>query len=254
MSEPLPLHQYKRFSALPWLTHGITTRHGGVSEGRMASLNTSFTVEDEVERVEENLRRIGDRLDVERDHLYWAYQVHGNAVTFVDGASPARPRCDILLTDKPDRALLLRYADCTPVLLVDPRTRTVGVVHAGWRGTALRAAGTAVRAMAERFGTRPRDVAAAVGPAIGPCCYEVGRDVEQAFEDRPWLLDRQPNGKAHLDLWSANRDSLVEAGVPAEQVEVAGLCTRCHADEFFSHRANEGELAGRFAAVIGIRR
>lgn len=141
---------------------------------------------------------------------------------------------------------MLRYADCTPVLLADPRRRVVGVVHAGWRGSAVRAAGAAVERMAEAFGSQPGDIVAGIGPAIGPCCYEVGHDVVDAFgPERTSLFE---SGK--LDLWAANRQALVEAGVPDEQIEVAGVCTRCHADQFFSHRANGGQPAGRFAGVI----
>jgi copper oxidase (laccase) domain-containing protein len=111
----------------------------------------------------------------------------------------------------------------------------------------VRAAGAAVRALREVFGSDPRDIVAGIGPAIGPCCYTVGQDVREAFSDRPHLFS-----DGRLDLWAANRQALVEAGVPAEHIEVAGICTRCEAERFFSHRANHGQPAGRFAALIGI--
>jgi YfiH family protein len=135
------------------------------------------------------------------------------------------------------------------VLLADPKQRAVAAVHAGWRGSAVRAAGAAVEALHERFGSRPRDIVAGIGPAIGPCCYTVGQDVVDAFADRPALL-AQTDVQRRLDLWQANYQALVEAGVPAAQIEVASICTKCHADRFFSHRANGGQPAGRFAAVI----
>jgi polyphenol oxidase len=125
----------------------------------------------------------------------------------------------------------------------------VAAVHAGWRGSAVRAAGAAVEALQDAFGSRPHDIVAGIGPAIGPCCYVVGPDVVDAFGDRPELLSRDQVG-TKLDLWEANRQALLEAGVPAEQIEVAGVCTQCEADRFFSHRANTGQPAGRFAAVI----
>jgi polyphenol oxidase len=118
-------------------------------------------------------------------------------------------------------------------------------VHAGWRGSAVRAAGAAVDALQGAFGSRPRDIVAGIGPAIGPCCYSVGQDVVDAFADRPELF---ADGK--LDLWAANRQALLEAGVLAEHIEVAGVCTQCESERFFSHRANGGQPAGRFAAVI----
>jgi copper oxidase (laccase) domain-containing protein len=126
----------------------------------------------------------------------------------------------------------------------------VAVAHAGWRGSAVKAAAAAANAMVEQFGSNPRDLVAGIGPAIGPCCYVVGQDVVDAFADRPWAIVRPEGQQVRLDLWEANRHALVEAGVPAEQVELAGICTQCQADRFFSHRANGGELAGRFAALV----
>jgi YfiH family protein len=176
--------------------------------------------------------------------------VHGRAVVRVAPDTPPRPKCDVLVTDDPDCVLMLRFADCTPVLIADPRRSAVAAVHAGWRGSAVRAAGAAVAAMAAAFGSNPRDLVAGIGPAIGPCCYVVGPDVEAAFADRPWAMVRPAGQQMRLDLWEANRRALVEAGVPADQVEVAGICTQCQAERFFSHRANGGQPAGRFAALI----
>ena len=151
----------------------------------------------------------------------------------------------MLVTDSPDKTLMLRYADCTPVLLADTKRSVIGAVHAGWRGSAVRAAGAAVEALQQRFGSRPQDLVAGIGPAIGPCCYTVGRDVVDAFADRPGLFR-----DGRLDLWEANRQALLEAGMPTEQIDVARICTQCESDRFFSHRANQGQPAGRFAAVI----
>jgi len=241
----LELLTFRNLSEVAGVVHGVSTRAGGVSSGRCASLNVSHTVGDASENVEENLSRLAAALDTERDRLFSPYQVHGREVTVVDADTPPRPRCDVLITDSADRTLLLRYADCTPVLLADARLGVVGAVHAGWRGSVVRAASAAVEAMSDVFGSRPGDIVAGIGPAIGPCCYQVGADVVEAFADRPELF---ANGK--LDLWAANRLALIEAGVPAAQIEVAGICTQCEADRFFSHRANGGQPAGRFAAVI----
>ena len=144
---------------------------------------------------------------------------------------------------------MLRFADCTPVLLADPKQRVVAAVHAGWRGSAVRAASAAVEALRDRFGSRPWDIVAGIGPAIGPCCYTVGDDVLEAFADRPELFTAG-NGGQRLDLWAANQQALIESGLPAEHIEVAGVCTQCQSQRFFSHRANGGQPAGRFAALI----
>jgi YfiH family protein len=239
------LFQFSNLAQIPGVVHGVTTRAGGVSQGRCESLNVSYSVCDASENVDENLRRVAEAVGSRREELFAAYQVHGRSVTVVDEASDGRSRCDVLITSSPSKTLMLRYADCTPVLLADTRRRAIGVVHAGWRGSAVRAASAAVEAMSQAFGSRPRDLVAGIGPAIGPCCYVVGGDVFDAFADRSELF----NGP-RLDLWEANRRALVAAGVPAESIEVAGVCTQCHADEYFSHRANGGQPAGRFAGVI----
>jgi len=241
----LDLFQFANLSSVPGLAHAITTRVGGVSSGRCESLNVSYSVGDEAENVDENVRRISEAVGTRRDDLFSAYQVHGRAVTVVDADTPPRPRCDVLITSSPRRTLMLRFADCTPVLLVDPKQRAAAAVHAGWRGSAARAAGAAVSALREVFGSRPGDILAGIGPAIGPCCYTVGPDVVEAFGDRPELFhDRK------LDLWEANRQALIEAGLEPSSIEMARLCTRCESDRFFSHRANGGQPAGRFAALI----
>jgi polyphenol oxidase len=241
----LELFQFENLSQIPGLVHGISTRTGGVSAERCASLNVSYSVGDATENVDENLRRVADAVGTERAKLFVPYQVHGREVTLVDADTPDRPRCDVLISRSAEKSLMLRYADCTPVLLADPKRRAVAAVHAGWRGSAVRAAGAAVDALHQAFGSDPGDIVAGIGPAIGPCCYAVGQDVFDAFADRPELF---ANGK--LDLWTANRQALLETGVLAEHIEVAGVCTRCESERFFSHRANGGLPAGRFAAVI----
>jgi polyphenol oxidase len=243
------LFRFDNLAQVPGIAHGISTRSGGVSQGRCESLNVSYSVGDTRENVDENIRRVSTALGSRREDLFSAYQVHGRDVTIVepDSSAEPRPRCDVLVTSSAARTLMLRYADCTPVLLADPRRRVVAAVHAGWRGSAVRAAGAAVEALRDAFGSRPADIVAGIGPAIGPCCYVVGQDVVEAFADRPDLFS---NGR--LDLWEANRQALVEAGVPSEQIEVAGVCTQCESERFFSHRANDGQPAGRFAALIRI--
>jgi polyphenol oxidase len=241
------LFRFDNLAQVPGVVHGISTRSGGVSEGRCESLNVSYSVGDRPENVDENLRRLSLELGAQPGDLFSAYQVHGRDVTIVepDTLAEPRPRSDVLLTRTAARTLMLRYADCTPVLLADPKQRVIAAVHAGWRGSAVRAAGAAVEALTAAFGSRPQDIVAGIGPAIGPCCYVVGQDVVDAFADRPELFSG-----AKLDLWEANRQALIDAGVPPQHIEVAGVCTRCESERFFSHRANAGQPAGRFAALI----
>ena len=186
-------------------------------------------------------------------------QVHGREVTVIrtGWAAPAtRPEADVLVSDNPDVALAVRAADCVPLLMADPRTHAVAAVHAGWRGTAANAAGAAVDALVREFGARPRDLIAAIGPAIGACCYEVGPELVEAFVDAGnsrehaarWFMS--PAGaRPRLDTWAANRDQLMDAGLLEENIHLSGLCTASNLDLFPSFRV-EKEAAGRLAGVI----
>jgi hypothetical protein len=168
-------------------------------------------------------------------------------------------KADGIITDTPGLPLTQRYADCTPLILYDPHRHVVGLGHAGWRGTVAGMAAALVQAITAAFGSDPGDLVAVVGPAIGPCCYEVGPEVVEAvqvtFPAADALLSRSGNGVAvpaspHFDLWAANRWQLEQAGV--SQIEVAGLCTRCQHATFFSHRG-DGPVTGRFGAVVMLK-
>lgn len=244
-----------RFGERGDLRHGVFTRLGGVSAPPFATLNTGHTVGDDLPAVAENHRRICGALDVDVASIASGYQVHGADVALIgpQDRGGVRPSTDVLLTNQPGIPLMQRFADCTPLVLYDPVHRVLGLAHAGWRGTVLGVALEAVRAMVQAFGSRLADIIAGVGPSIGPCCYEIGpqvaTQVRDAFpEGDRWLLP-QASGAIHLDLWAANREQLAAAGVG--QVEVAGLCTACHTEEFFSHRA-EGGRTGRFGVMAAL--
>ncbi len=238
--------------------HGAFTRHGGESPPPWASLNVGGTVGDDPQRVRRNLARAFAALGRDPASRYEAWQVHGATVTVADAPrDPAQPyvQADVLLTANPEVTLAMRFADCVPVILFDPRRRVLALVHAGWQGTVLRAPAAAVQAMTARFGCRPAEILAAIGPSIGPDHYEVGADVvarvRQAFgAHAPALLPRV-NGRTHFDLWAANRLTLEQAGV--RQIEQADLCTACHLEDWYSHRAERGRT-GRFAVLAAIRR
>ena len=238
------------------LEHGCFTRLGGVSRSPWQSLNTGHTVGDDLEHVRENHERICRALGIRRGELVSPHQVHSATVQVVGGQDRGRvcEKTDALITDTPGVYLMLRFADCVPVLFYDPVRRAVGLAHAGWRGTVKCIARETVRRMGEAFGCRPADIRAGIGASIGPCCYEVGGEVvdaaREAFPDAPHLLSRQASGRWHFDLWAANRYQLALEGVM--QVEAAGLCTACRTDEWFSHRAEKGQT-GRLGAVIGLR-
>jgi hypothetical protein len=215
----------------------------------------SLTLRDDGQEWEQVAATIG----VARDDLLLVSQVHEAtvAVASIDRVRPwPRPKADAIVSNDPSAAIAVRIADCVPVLLADETGRAVAAIHAGWRGIAARAIIAGVGALQTHYGIRPERLIAAVGPSIGPCCYEVGESTFQAFRDaghHPAVLDTwfapRPAGKFHLDLWRASRDQLEGAGVMPSNVHVSGLCTKTHAGVFHSYRV-DGSSAGRMVGVI----
>jgi len=252
----LAYYSFSALDAFPELIHAVTTRHGGVSSDQWTSLNLTKGTGDDPAAVEENLQRMCGVLGLQRADLVSPNQRHTANVRRVGAADRGRiwPGYDTLITDEPEVPLLLRYADCTPVLIYDPAHHALALIHSGWRGTVQAAGRIAVEALAAEYGSRPADLIAAIGPSIGPCCYEVGEDVISAVHaafDRPaGLLMSRKGGRAHFDLWAANRRWLTEAGVG--QIEVAEICTACRMDDFYSYRAEQGKT-GHFGAVAMLR-
>lgn len=238
------------------LTQAVFTRQGGVSPAPWQSLNVGATVGDETERVRENRLRSFSAVDRQLDSLFDVWQVHSADVVSATAPRPVEAdhqKADIILTDRPEVTLYMRFADCVPILLYDPVRGVVGVAHAGWLGTVRGAVRSAVTAMVDTYGSKPADILAAIGPSIGVDHYEVGQDVvgqvQRAFGAGAARLIDSRDGKTYLDLWAANRMQLAQTGV--EQVEVAGLCTACHLQDWFSHRAEHGKT-GRFGALIAL--
>ena len=240
------------------LDQAVFTRRGGVSPAPWASLNMGGTVGDDPELVKRNKELALNVFHRSPNSVFDVFQVHSADVVCSDVPRPAsepHQRADIILTDQPGLTLMMRFADCVPIMLFDPGQHVVGLVHAGWVGTLKKAVNAAVQAMQTRYGSRPREIRAAIGPSIGPDHYEVGADVvtqaNQVFGEQAVSLLPVMNNRVHFDLWGANRLLLEMAGV--EQIEVAGVCTACHLEDWFSHRAEHGKT-GRFGALIGLKR
>lgn len=239
--------------------HGFTTRFGGVSEGILSSLNIGIHRGDRWENVLKNYEILGNALGFDSKNLVLSHQTHTDTVLRVGRAqtgsglfAPELPPCDGLITNEPGVALVVFTADCTPILLHDPVTGAVGAVHAGWRGTAASIAGKAVEAMTREFGSRPRDLRAAIGPNIGVCCFETHADVPQAMleafgeEARPFL---HPKGEKYdVNLKEINAMVLRRAGV--EQIEISTACTVCQCHRFWSHRVTQGERGSQGAIIV----
>jgi hypothetical protein len=277
-SESLQILELTPFRKLPWLVHGFSIRPGGVSPRESEKvLNLGFMEWDSRENVLENRRLFQSAVGAADLELISLKQIHSDVIRVFRRPAADPAKGDASATNEPGLLLAIQTADCVPILLVDPKKRAVGAVHAGWRGTLARITEKAVGCMRSEFGSKPADLLAAFGPAIGPCCYEVAADFVTKFSaqfadsgdyfDEPrsgeepnplqWL-NRKPPGhqpppkNVHLDLGKANRSQLMAAGLLARNIFASGLCTACHTDLLFSHR-QEGPLSGRLMSVVGVR-
>ena len=263
----VPYLSFKALEDTGMVINGFSTRLGGASKGRFATMNFSYSRKDDPADVLENFTRMADALGVERDRMVVSYQTHTTNVRRVtredEGKGVIRERdyrnVDGLITDVPGITLVTFYADCVPLYLVDPVHHAIGLSHSGWRETVRRMGQVTMDAMKEAFGTRPEDVTACIGPSICRDCFEVGEEVAEAFadafdpkyRDALYRANAKP-GKYQLDLWKANEIIFQEAGVPKEQIHTTNICTMCNSDYLFSHR-RVGEERGNLAAFLSIR-
>lgn len=236
-------------ATFPELIHAFFTRRGGVSLTPFDSLNFCFSVGDRREDVLENRRRGQQALGLEL--LASASQKHGLLHVVVDEELAATPAeievADILSTNRPGLGLLIKQADCQAVAIYDPGRRVVANVHAGWRGQVQNVLGTSIARLKEEYGCQPEDLYAAISPSLGPCCAEF-RHFRTEFPPELWPYQVRPH---YFDLWRLSRDQLVAAGLKPENLDIAGLCTRCHPAEFFSYRRDR--LTGRQGTIIALR-
>jgi YfiH family protein len=286
--------QAAQLASIPWLVHGFSTRMGGSSRAYgKGDLNLGFTKDDSRAAVERNravfLRELGAVSHVRRGSrkradslwpLVTVRQIHSDIVRYVDSI-PSEPIAgDGLITATPGLLLAIQTADCLPVMIVDTKRHAVGVFHAGWRGTVKRIVEKGVGEMVRHFGSRPRDMKAAIGPGVQGCCYEVGEEVRTKFESQfsyaaslfrevkdsdpvrekyplLFLTARAPGHselpkKIFLDLVEANRQQLLAAGLSKKNIETSPFCTNCHPELLFSYRAERGKT-GRMMGAVGVK-
>jgi polyphenol oxidase len=251
--------KYYYSAAWDGVKHGIFTRQGGVSLAPYTGLNVGGTVGDDLAAVRENHQRMYNALGVDPARACTTWQVHGADVVLAQGPVPGRKwlaRADAIITNQPDTPLVMRFADCVPLLFFDPVQRAIGLAHAGWRGTVQGMAANTMLALQQAYGSRPTDMRVIIGPSISGAKFQVGEEVVQAVEDHYRTLDglmqRDPaDNSAYVDLWAANKLDLLRVGVLPEHIEVSGLCTYTRTDEFFSHRAEHGKT-GRFGVVLSL--
>ncbi|MEW6658636.1 MAG: peptidoglycan editing factor PgeF [Thermodesulfobacteriota bacterium] len=245
----LPLYRSPLLAAFPQVVHGFFGRQGGVSPEPFHSLNLSFAVGDQRSLVVHNRDLVQQSLGLTA--LVSATQVHGCRESLVTkpNAAPEEeiPEADILITTQPGLGLLIKQADCQAVMLYDPVRRVAANVHCGWRGQVRNVLRETVVRLQETCGSRPADLVAAISPSLGPCCAEF-RQYRREFPPELWSYQVRPT---YFDLWALSRDQLTAAGLKPRHIDLAGLCTRCRGDLFFSYRREH--RTGRQGAVIGLR-
>ncbi|WP_232698399.1 peptidoglycan editing factor PgeF [Brevibacillus daliensis] len=253
-------------AAYPGLVAGFTTRWGGTSQDSFDSCNMGLHVGDVDEHVIQNRRRIADIQGFPFESWTCADQVHGNAVAKVTAGHKGAGRNDLksvikesdgLYTNEKGIFLTSFYADCVPLLFVDPHSKAVGVAHAGWKGSVSNIGKSMITALTGEYGTNPGQLLVAIGPSIGVCCYEVDErvmaEVRKATDD--WEQVATPSEQSDrymLDLRLLNERLLIDAGVDPAHISMTSYCTSCRNDIFFSHRSENGKT-GRMASFIGWR-
>ena len=261
------LKGYKSLKAYPEVAHFVTTRHGGISSGAYASFNCSPYTNDSSMNLIRNRHWLFQLMKWEIQELFIAEQRHGAASMVIDKLyfdtsegirQDLLIGIDALITNVPGYCVCVTTADCVPVLLYDKKLQVVAAIHAGWKGTVKHIVSNVLEHMNQKFGTQGEDVIACIGPSISLASFEVGDEVYEAFKESGFDMSlisvkKRKTGKYHIDLWEANRIELLNAGVPAEQIEVAGICSYIHHDEFFSAR-RLGIDSGRTLSGIMIRK
>ena len=267
-----PYLSFRALDKLSIFPNAFTTRHGGVSEGWLSSLNLTLKKEGETrEHILENFRRVAESAGFDMERMVLSDQTHTTNVREVTEADAGKgllrssdfESVDGLVTNVPGITLVTFYADCVPLYIADPVHKAIGLSHSGWRGTVGRMGEITLRKMSELYGTEPKDVVCCVGPSICRDCFEVGPEVSEEFRDsfpetchKDIILGPSFNEageeKYHIDLWKANELIFRMAGVRPEHISVTNVCTRCNTDTFWSHRAL-GTKRGNMAAFLSLR-
>lgn len=250
-------YEFQHLKATGLVDHGFSSRIGGVSKPPYTSLNLAYHMGDQRGNVEENYRRICKVLSLNHENIVMSKQVHQTEIYHINRDCFQVPEgVDGLITALPNYVLTTYYADCVPLLFLDPQKKVIANSHAGWRGTAKNMAGKTVLKMVDQFGCQPQDILVGIGPGISAKHFEVGKKVVAAFE-RHFSQEisnahQKSEHKWQLDLPEINRQLLLKAGILADHIEIAALCTYEDEQHFYSHR-RDGNARGNMAAMIALK-
>lgn len=257
----VPFLSFPVFEKTGIVNHGFSTRLGGVSEGCWSSMNISTTRGDDPEHVKRNMELIAQAIGVETGDFTYTHQTHTTNVAVVEEKDRGGrfKETDGMVTNVPGICLVTFFADCVPLYFVDPVKHAIGLSHSGWRGTVGKMGKVTIEKMKEVYGSEPGDILAAVGPSICQDCYEVSGDVidrfKESFDKELWgkLFYEKKDGKFQLDLWEANRQIFLEAGIKEEHMAVTNVCTHCNPEILFSHRMT-GDKRGNLSAFLALKK
>lgn len=255
------IYKIPSFEETGLVKHGFTTRLGGISKAPYKSLNLGVNTKDNPDDVFRNYNIACSSLNIEVENVVLSHQVHKDRILAADERHRGNglfyenrfPEIDALITNKKNVALVTHYADCVPIFILDKKKDVIALAHGGWRGTALKIGAKVIERMIADFQTNPRDCIIGIAPSIGKCCYEVDDYVidhfKESYENIEGFVENKDKGKYYLDLWGAHEISLVEVGVPYENITVSNMCTQCNNDIFYSYRGENGNT-GRMAAIL----
>jgi len=261
----LPFFVFDHLYSHKELYHAVTTRAGGLSPSPYKSLNLGINTDDEPSNIISNHDTASKALNFNLSFLVSSTQVHEDRILCLNEKpehkeSKAPGVCyegfDSIITDQNGLTIMIRVADCVPVILYDPKSKVIAVVHAGWKGTLSEITIKTIHQMKKQFGCSSADIKAGIGPAIGKCCFSVNREVAEKFTGqlkRSKYFVKQNNGSSYIDLKEANKIQMILAGLNKENIETSEICTSCRSDVFFSHRREKGRT-GRFALLAGLHR
>ncbi|MFU0827509.1 MAG: Purine nucleoside phosphorylase [Lachnoclostridium sp.] len=258
-----PFLTFPVLNQIPYIRHGFSTRLGGVSKGIYESMNLGFSNGDDPNLVLENYKRISESIGFDLGSVVTSDQVHNTEIRLVTGQDKGKgvirkrdySGIDGLITKETGITLATYYADCVPLFFIDTKNHAIGLSHSGWRGTVKRMGKATINAMEKHFGSKPEDMITLIGPSICKDCYEVSKDVADAFRMEfnenqiKDILTIKENGKYQLNLWEANRHIFLDAGIKLENIHTSEVCTSCNSDLLFSHRASKGKR-GTLAAFL----
>jgi polyphenol oxidase len=260
------LFQFQNLSQSPGIYHFISSRKNGVSKPPFESLNLGYGTIDHVGNVRSNWKILSEATQIPLNSFVIAHQIHQGNVVVADQSTLrgawANPdleiqNTDAFITKEKNICLIVKAADCVPILIYDPELHVVAAIHAGWRGTVRSVTANTIATLINDFKCKPENLIIGIGPSIGSCCYETGAEVEEAVLKKwgtsdKFLIKSKDTLKTHFDLWYANSYELLRMGVRTENIEIAGICTKCNSDIYFSSRATGG-ITGRFCAGIMLR-